>query len=224
MANLRIWDSSRTFFESQTIRCPVSHNIFFSLRYQLFFFRDLSFLADGHKPPVAHRDLSSSNVLVRADGTCALCDFGSSAVLHSLSGNHKQSSSINMSVRVWDQQAICSLVISNTVSIKILLRKVANFDTFKPQTSICLNPQAHAEWGTLRYLSPEILQGSVNLSDGTFLLQGDVYALALLLWEIWMRCSDLFQGKLAQVDSTRLLIHVFPSVIDEGQWCSCYDE
>lgn len=59
------------------------------------------------------------------------------------------------------------------------------------------NLQAHAEWGTQRYISPEILQGSVNLRDGTYLLQGDVYALALLLWEIWMRCSDLFQGKLA---------------------------
>lgn len=55
--------------------------------------------------------------------------------------------------------------------------------------------QAHAQWGTLRYMSPEILQGSVNLRDSAYLMQGDVYALALLLWEIWMRCSDLFEGK-----------------------------
>lgn len=39
-----------------------------------------------HKPPVAHRDLSSSNVLVKADGTCVLCDFGSSTILRSCSG------------------------------------------------------------------------------------------------------------------------------------------
>ncbi|KAI5606661.1 bone morphogenetic protein receptor, type II a (serine/threonine kinase) isoform X1, partial [Silurus asotus] len=34
-----------------------------------------------YKPAVAHCDLSSSNVLVRADGSCALCDFGSAIVL-----------------------------------------------------------------------------------------------------------------------------------------------
>lgn len=73
--------------------------------------------------------------------------------------------------------------------------------TTQPQVNTSPNLQAHAEWRTLRYISPEILQGSVNLRDGSYLLQGDVYALALLLWEIWMRCSDLFQGKLAQVDS-----------------------
>uniref|UniRef100_W5LRC2 receptor protein serine/threonine kinase n=1 Tax=Astyanax mexicanus TaxID=7994 RepID=W5LRC2_ASTMX len=33
------------------------------------------------KPAIAHGDLSSSNVLVKADGSCALCDFGCSVVL-----------------------------------------------------------------------------------------------------------------------------------------------
>ncbi|XP_034023451.1 bone morphogenetic protein receptor type-2-like [Thalassophryne amazonica] len=37
----------------------------------------------AHKPPVAHRDLSSSNVLVKADSTCVLSDFGCSSVLSS---------------------------------------------------------------------------------------------------------------------------------------------
>ncbi|KAM9310023.1 bone morphogenetic protein receptor type-2-like [Pholidichthys leucotaenia] len=39
-----------------------------------------------HKPPVAHGDLSSSSVLVRADSTCVLCDFGCSTILRSCSG------------------------------------------------------------------------------------------------------------------------------------------
>lgn len=47
-------------------------------------------LADAHKPPVSHGDLSSSNVLVRADGACVLCDFGCSTVLHSFSGYHRR--------------------------------------------------------------------------------------------------------------------------------------
>ncbi|XP_068172221.1 bone morphogenetic protein receptor type-2-like [Antennarius striatus] len=104
---------------------------------------------DAHKPPVAHRDLSSSNVLVKADGTCVICDFGYSTILCSLSRQQEEKSS-NMSVPT--------------------------------------------QRGTLRYMSPEILEGSVNLTNTSYLIQGDIYALALLLWEIWMRCFDLFEG------------------------------
>ncbi|XP_074499010.1 anti-Muellerian hormone type-2 receptor-like isoform X2 [Sebastes fasciatus] len=106
---------------------------------------------DVHKPPVAHRDLSSSNVLVKADGTCVLCDFGCSTILRSCSGHRR-----------WQ---------SHTT-----------------------NGESHAQLGTLRYMPPEILEGSVNLSSSWCLMQGDIYALGLLLWEIWMRCSDLFEG------------------------------
>ncbi|XP_036068648.1 anti-Muellerian hormone type-2 receptor isoform X2 [Oryzias melastigma] len=103
-----------------------------------------------HKPAVAHRDLSSFNVLVRTDGTCALCDFGCSTVLRSCS-------------RPWVMK----------------------------QTK---NTMGYAQLGTHYYMSPEILEGSVNLNNSSFLLQADIYALSLILWEIWMRCSDLFQG------------------------------
>lgn len=103
---------------------------------------------DVHKPPVAHRDLSSANVLVKADGTCALSDFGCSTILRSCSGHHRQS----------------------------------------------FNPRKR-EVATLRYMSPEILEGSVNLNSD-WCLQGDVYALGLVMWEIWMRCSDLFGGEM----------------------------
>uniref|UniRef100_A0A3Q1FLL1 receptor protein serine/threonine kinase n=1 Tax=Acanthochromis polyacanthus TaxID=80966 RepID=A0A3Q1FLL1_9TELE len=86
---------------------------------------------DGHKPPVAHSDLSSSNVLVRADGTCVLCDFGCSTILRSRS----------------DYMYFALILINYQFT----------------------------------FLS-------------RFLMQADVYALGLLLWEIWMRCSDLFEG------------------------------
>lgn len=60
---------------------------------------------------------------------------------------------------------------------------------------IWVHLQDHVQFGTLRYMSPEILEGSVNLKNTWCLMQGDIYALALLLWEIWMRCTDLFEGK-----------------------------
>lgn len=60
---------------------------------------------------------------------------------------------------------------------------------------ISIQLQGRAQCGTLRYMAPEILEGSVNLQNTRYLLQADIYSLALLLWEIWLRCSDLYEGK-----------------------------
>ncbi|XP_072522647.1 anti-Muellerian hormone type-2 receptor-like [Salminus brasiliensis] len=101
-----------------------------------------------YKPAIAHCDLSSSNVLVKADGSCALCDFG------------------------------CSMV----------LQCFGNCPAMQDHSS---GKEGRIQMGTLQYMSPEILEGCVNLSSGQCLLQGDVYSLGLLLWELIMRCSDL---------------------------------
>ncbi|OXB52905.1 UNVERIFIED_CONTAM: hypothetical protein H355_004785, partial [Colinus virginianus] len=54
---------------------------------------------------------------------------------------------------------------------------------------------APAQAGTQRYVAPEILDESLDLrSWGRALLQADVYALALLLWEILSRCQTLSPG------------------------------
>lgn len=58
--------------------------------------------------------------------------------------------------------------------------------------------QLRSQAGTLRYTSPEVLEGCVNLNNDWCLIQGDVYALGLLLWELWARCSDLYAGDHAQ--------------------------
>lgn len=51
------------------------------LLFLLLFLLLLLFLSDLYKPAVSHRDLNSRNVLVKADGTCAIIDFGLSMKL-----------------------------------------------------------------------------------------------------------------------------------------------
>ncbi|XP_053723122.1 anti-Muellerian hormone type-2 receptor-like [Synchiropus splendidus] len=129
-----------------------TNNWMMSLRLCRSLSLGLSFLhsdlhQDGlHKPPVAHRNLSGFSILVKVDGTCALCDFECSTILRRCS---------------W---------------------------RFPLQTR-----SEDFQRSSLSYLSPEVLEGSVNLS-GSWCLQADVYGLALLLWEIFMRCSDMFEG------------------------------
>ncbi|KAL9966078.1 hypothetical protein ACROYT_G024092 [Oculina patagonica] len=49
------------------------------------------------------------------------------------------------------------------------------------------------EVGTLRYMAPEVLDGAVNLREcEASLKEIDVYAMSVILWEIAMRCSDIY--------------------------------
>lgn len=56
--------------------------------------------------------------------------------------------------------------------------------------------RCRSQAGTQRYLAPEILDESLDLRAwGRALRQADVYALALLLWEILSRCQALSPGE-----------------------------
>ncbi|XP_033116886.1 TGF-beta receptor type-2-like [Anneissia japonica] len=91
------------------------------------------------KVPIAHRDLKSSNVLVKADGSCAIADFG-------------------LAVRL---------------------------DPNSSTDDMANNGQV----GTPRYMAPEALECKVNLRDIEAFKQMDAYSMALILWEIAMRCD-----------------------------------
>ncbi|KAM9342796.1 bone morphogenetic protein receptor type-2-like isoform 2-T4 [Pholidichthys leucotaenia] len=107
-------------------------------------------IGDIYKPAVAHRDLTSRNILVRADLSCVLADFG-------------------LSMRLTGSRP-CRHGDDDTMTI--------------------------SEVGTVRYMAPEVLGGALNLRDcESALKQVDVYALGLLYWESFKRCSDLFPGE-----------------------------
>lgn len=46
----------------------------------------------------------------------------------------------------------------------------------------------HGQVGTRRYMAPEVLEGAINFTRDAF-LRIDVYACALVLWELVSRCT-----------------------------------
>ena len=52
-----------------------------------------------------------------------------------------------------------------------------------------LDIPANEKFGTIRYLAPEVLDGNLNLKNFESLKAVDVYALALVMWEICHRCQ-----------------------------------
>merc|ERR1712029_22614 len=90
------------------------------------------------KPAIAHRDMKSKNILVRADGTCVIADFGLAVMHYQRTGK--------------------------------------------------IDEHQNSRVGTKRYMSPEILDGSIEQGK-TFesYKQVDVYAFSLVIWEVLRR-------------------------------------
>ncbi|XP_063743943.1 bone morphogenetic protein receptor type-2-like [Eleginops maclovinus] len=126
--------------------CRLTHGV---TRGLAFLHSELS-RAGQCKPGVAHRDVSSRNVLLRSDLSCVLADFGLSMTL---TGSQPP--------------------------------RPGDDDTM-----------AISEVGTVRYMAPEVLGGALDLRDcAAALKQVDVYALGLLYWESFRRCSHLYTGE-----------------------------
>ncbi|KAM5182154.1 anti-Muellerian hormone type-2 receptor isoform 2-T2 [Mantella aurantiaca] len=138
--------SLRSYLTGRTADWATACRMAISLSRGLAFLHANIRQEDICKPAIAHRDLSSENILVTADSSCVISDFGLSVVLedYQMKRKTRDSAVLNMT-------------------------------------------------GTLRYMSPEMLDGSLNLMSWELALtQADVYSLGLLLWEIFSRCNDLY--------------------------------
>ncbi|OQV21960.1 TGF-beta receptor type-1 [Hypsibius exemplaris] len=76
-----------------------------------------------------------------------------------------------------------------------------------------LDIPANEKFGTIRYLAPEVLDGNLNLKNFESLKAVDIYALALVMWEICHRCQ--FYG--SAEDFELPYAHDVPSEPDMGQ-------
>ncbi|KAM8977579.1 anti-Muellerian hormone type-2 receptor [Pelodytes ibericus] len=140
--------SLRNYLTGRTTDWTTACRMAISLARGLAFLHADIWREDAYKPAIAHRDLSSDNILITNDSSCVIADFGLSVILESY--------------RMKKNKAQDPAVISMT--------------------------------GTLRYMSPEMLDGFLNLMSWEMALtQADVYSLGLLLWEIFIRCRELYE-------------------------------
>nr|BBD17789.1 saxophone [Athalia rosae] len=87
------------------------------------------------KPAMSHRDLKSKNILVKANGACAISDFALAVTQERITMD------------------------------RIDLRQ-----------------------GTKRYMSPEVLDQTINVECLESFRRADMYSLALVMWEVCRRC------------------------------------
>ncbi|CAL8109601.1 unnamed protein product [Orchesella dallaii] len=118
----------------------VSHSLLLKLAYSLangLAFLHSEMVGTESRPGIAHRDIKSKNILVNANETCVIADFG-------LAVTHK--------------------------------RETGELNMFP-------NPKV----GTRRYMAPEVLDESINVKSFDAFKRVDMYAFALVLWEICRR-------------------------------------
>ncbi|XP_046415333.1 activin receptor type-1 isoform X1 [Neodiprion fabricii] len=87
------------------------------------------------KPAMSHRDLKTKNILVKANGACAISDFALAVTQERLTMD------------------------------RVDLRQ-----------------------GTKRYMSPEVLDQTINIECLESFRRADIYSLALVMWEVSRRC------------------------------------
>lgn len=129
---------------------------------------------------VVHRDLSSKNILIKADMSCLICDFGDALILTNDHAVHQQI----QHTHAGDCSCCCCCSID---------RSDDHHD--KDQGA---NSKIERSSDSLRYLAPELLLLTHDISsigmDACSWKQVDVYAFSLILWELATRCTDLYQG------------------------------
>lgn len=130
------------------------------------------------KPCICHRDLNTRNILVKADLSCCISDFGFALKTYGPRYEWKGEISLAETKSINEvEKILCFLSIAYKCPYPTMVVDLLNF----------------FQVGTLRYMAPEVLEGAVNLRDcETALKQIDIYSFGLVLWELCTRCEDWY--------------------------------
>lgn len=72
-----------------------------------------------------------------------------------------------------------------------------SLSTFSPPLSPSLSSHNPTQVGTSRYMAPEVLEGAISFQREAY-LRIDVYAFALILWEL-ASCTSFTNGSLIHI-------------------------
>ena len=138
------------------------------------------------KYAIAHRDIKSANVLVRGEnGDCVISDLGFALILDPARDDKDLANAGQVSL-----------------SHNNIMRRI--YYTSSDIVCVCF------QVGTFRYMAPEVLDARVNLQSPQAFTQIDIYALALVMWEVIWRCN-VQEGSCFPSLSPTLLCVIKPS-------------
>ncbi|ESN96502.1 hypothetical protein HELRODRAFT_107560 [Helobdella robusta] len=118
------------------------------------------------KPGIAHRDVKSKNILVMDDGSCCIADLGLAVVETMFDDSNCGNNSTSQQNSKQQHQQPHQHRHRNMLGVDDYNIKV----------------------GTRRYMSPEVLDGSIDCERFDSFKKSDVYSFALVMWETARRC------------------------------------
>lgn len=131
--------SLRNYLQTNKLSWSTCYSLLFSLLNAIDYLHYEALSADHiRKPIIVHRDIKSSNILLKSTPTLTLCltDFGLAKILPPILTSHD-----------------------------------------------------FIQIGTYRYMAPELLELAIT-HNGDALCKVDIYALALVMWEMISQCED----------------------------------
>ncbi|CAF2521700.1 unnamed protein product [Rotaria sp. Silwood2] len=199
-------DSLNNYLHSHKISWSICYSFLFSLMDAIDYlhYEDLSpndYLTSNRirKPIIIHRDMKTSNILIKSKPTLSLClsDFGLAKILPPIL---TPNDFIQIGTYRYMAPELLELAISHTsdalckvdmYAIGLVMWEIVTQCQDYPSKILppILTPNDFIQIGTYRYMAPELLELAISHTSDA-LCKVDMYAIGLVMWEIVTQCQD----------------------------------